>query len=210
MRKTMSREQNTMCSIAQRRNERLDGGAFWRVFDTVFYLLLVVAVTIAIRATLLEPIRVNGTSMTETLQNADYLFTEKLTYAFSSPKAGDVVICYYPDLYYETRGLSYQTRVKRVVAVAGDTVQTIGGKLYVNGVMADEPYLMEDRDTTIGINTPLTVGDGEVFVLGDNRINSNDSRNELVGAIPLERIVGKAHFVLFPFSHFHWINTWKN
>ena len=209
MSKTVSPEQNTMCRIAQKRNERLSGGAFWRVFDTVFYLVLVVVVTIAIRATLLEPIRVNGTSMTETLQSSDYLFTEKLSYAFSSPKAGDIVICYYPDQYYETKGLDYQTRVKRVVAVAGDTLQTIGGRLYVNGVKVDEPYLMEDRDTTLGINTPLTVPEGKVFVLGDNRINSNDSRNELVGAIPLERIVGKAHFVLFPFSHFHWISTWK-
>lgn len=203
MRKDLSPEQNTMCQIAQKRNERLNGGAFWRVFDTVFYLLLVIVITIAVRAAILEPIRVNGTSMTETLQNNDYLFTEKLTYAFSTPKAGDIVICYYPDLYYETKGLSYQTRVKRVVAVAGDTLQTIGGKLYVNGIMVDEPYLSEDRDTTIGIDSPVTVRDGEVFVLGDNRINSNDSRNNLVGAIPLERIIGKAHFVLFPFSNFH-------
>lgn len=209
MKNAIHPEQNEMCRIVQKRNERLNGGALWRVFDTVIYLVLVVAITIAIRATLIEPIRVNGTSMTETLQSDDYLFTEKVTYAFSSPKAGDIVICYYPDLYYETKGLSYQTRVKRVVAVAGDTLQTIGGRLYVNGVKIDEPYLMEDRDTTIGINNPLTVQEGEVFVLGDNRINSNDSRNELVGAIPLERIVGKAHFVLFPFSHFHWVSIWN-
>ena len=91
MSKTVSPEQNTMCRIAQKRNERLSGGAFWRVFDTVFYLVLVVVVTIAIRATLLEPIRVNGTSMTETLQSSDYLFTEKLSYGLLHAYLGRII-----------------------------------------------------------------------------------------------------------------------
>ena len=89
------------------------------------------------------------------------------------------------------------------MAVAGDTVQTVDGALYVNGVCAEEPYLDKERGLTTGLETPVTLQSGEVLALGDNRINSNDSRNPLVGTIPLERIIGKAHFVIFPLSHLH-------
>ena len=188
---------------AAERNEKLAGGRFWRILDLVISLLSVAVLVIAIRATLVEPVRVQGSSMLDTLQENDYLFVEKLTYAFTTPKVGDIVICYYPDAYYEANQKAYRTRVKRVVAVEGDVVETKGGLLYVNGEAVDEPYLSEQRSNTDRIETPVTVGKGEVYVLGDNRVNSNDSRNGLVGAIPLERIVGKAHFVVFPFKHWH-------
>ena len=121
--------------------------------------------------------------MLDTLFDGDYMFVEKLTYAVSEPKAGDIVICYYPDSYYEARNKGYYTRVKRVVAVAGDTVQIKDGVVYVNGKLLDEPYLSPDRSVTDGADTPVTIGEGEVYVLGDNRPNSNDSRNALVGPI---------------------------
>ena len=158
---------------------------------------------LAIRAVVLEPVRVDGSSMLDTLQNNDYLFVEKLTYAFTQPKVGDVVICYYPDDYYAARGVAYNTRVKRVVAVAGDIVEAYDGKLYVNGAAVSEPFLSADRAYTDRIDQPVTVGEGEVFVLGDNRVSSNDSRNPLVGAIPISKITGKAHFIVFPFNRWH-------
>ncbi len=192
-----------MQRIAAQRNEQLKGGERWRALDMLLTVAAVLVFALAIRGAILEPVRVDGGSMLDTLQNGDYMFVEKLSYLTESPKVGDVIICYYPDEYYERQNKTYRSRVKRVVAVAGDTVQSIDGMLYVNGEAVDEPFLSPDRAKTTGIESPVTVGENEVYVLGDNRINSNDSRNPLVGPIPLERICGKAHFVLFPFSHLH-------
>ena len=194
-------ERKRMQRLVEERNDRLNGGRLWRVVDLVINLVAIFVFVFAIRATVLEPVRVDGESMLDTLQNNDYLFVEKVTYALSSPQVGDIVICYYPDEYYEVSNKAYRTRVKRVVAVAGDTVETKDGVLYVNGEPVNEPYLSASRSKTERITTPVTVGEGEVYVLGDNRVNSNDSRNSMVGPIPLERIIGKAHFVLLPFSH---------
>ena len=196
-------DRRQMQKLAEQRNERLAGGALWRTLDLGLTLLAVVVFALVLRGTVVTPVRVDGSSMLDTLQNNDYMFVEKLTYAFSAPKVGDVVICYYPDEYYAATGKAYYTRVKRVVAVAGDTVKTADGKLYVNGVAVSEPYLSASRSYTDGVDTEITIGAGEVYVLGDNRVNSNDSRKALVGPIPLERIVGKAHFVVFPLAHFH-------
>ncbi len=192
-----------MLRIAEKRNERLEGGLPWRLLDLFLTLAAVAVFALALRGGILEPVRVDGTSMLDTLHHNDYMFVEKLTYAVSKPKAGDIVICYYPDEYYEVKDLAYRTRVKRVVATAGDTVQTIDGALYVNGKAVSEPYLSLTRQRTTGIETPITLGEDEIFVLGDNRPGSNDSRNALVGPIPLCRVVGKAHFVIFPPSRWH-------
>ncbi len=209
MKKPNGAELFRMRRIAERRNDKLHGIEAWGAFDLLLTILAVIVFALAIRAVLIEPVRVEGESMLDTLQNGDYLFVEKLTYAVNEPKAGDIVICYYPDSYYALRNKDYHSRVKRVVAVAGDTVETKNGMLYVNGETVKEPYLSENRSETSGIETPITVADGEVYVLGDNRGNSNDSRNALVGPIPLERIAGKAHFVLFPFDHLHGGTTWS-
>ncbi len=186
---------------AERRNEKLDGGGLWRAIDLLITLLGVVVFALAVRGVLFAPVRVDGTSMIDTLLHNDYLFVEKLTYTVSTPRIGDVVICYYPDEYYTASGKSYNTRVKRVVATAGDTVQTIDGLLYVNGTPLTENYLAPFAyGRTTGIESPIMIAENEIYVLGDNRPNSNDSRNTLVGPIPMARVVGKVHFVLFPFD----------
>lgn len=209
MKKPYGAELFRMRRIAERRNDKLHGAEVWGAFDLLLTMLAVVVFALAIRAVLVEPVRVEGESMLDTLQNGDYLFVEKLTYAVNEPKIGDIVICYYPDSYYQFRNKDYRSRVKRVVAVAGDTVETKNGALYVNGEMVDEPYLSENRRETTGVETAITIAGGEVYVLGDNRSNSNDSRNALVGPIPLERIVGKAHFILFPFDHLRGVTSWR-
>lgn len=209
MKKEKRSELIKMRRIVEIRNERLEGGRAWRWFDTLMTVLAVVVFALAARGVLIEPVRVEGNSMQDTLQSNDYMFVEKLSYALSLPQRGDIVICYYPDAYYEQQNKEYYTRVKRVVAVEGDTVQSQNGVLYVNGTAVDEPYLSADKSKTTGIENPITIQKGEVFVLGDNRTNSNDSRNALVGPIQLEKIIGKPHFVLFPFSHIHGVTIWN-
>ena len=124
---------------AEKRNESMSGGTLWRAADFLVYLVLIVLIMFSVRAVLLDPVRVDGNSMLDTLQNGEIMLTNRMAYAFRSPKRGDIVLCYYPDAYYEDQSLNYATRVKRVVAVGGDTIETRDGEVYVNGEKVDEP-----------------------------------------------------------------------
>ena len=182
---------------AEKRNESLEGGLLWRALDFLIYLVLIVVVMFSLRAVALDPVRVDGNSMLDTLTNGEVMVADRTAYAFCSPKRGDVVLCYYPDAYYEDQDLLYATRVKRVVAVGGDTIETRDGAVYVNGQKIDEPYLTPERIGNQYIPVQ-TVPKDSVYVLGDNRAVSRDSRYDSVGPIPLCRVVGKVRLVLFP------------
>ncbi len=186
---------------ANKRNESLPGGRKWRALDFVLYLVLIALILIAVRAVALDPVRVDGRSMLHSFRDDEIMLVDRTAYAFSSPKRGDVVICYYPDAYYEARGLSYASRVKRVVAVAGDVIYTENGRLFVNGEPVDEPYVSPELAGGAEIGSkdaPVTISEGCVFVCGDNRRESADSRRYDVGEIPLVRVAGKVRLVLYP------------
>ena len=184
---------------AEKRNENLEGGMPWRVLDFLLYLLMVMLVVLAIRSVAIDPVRVDGKSMLDTLKDDEIMFVDRIAYVKEQPQHGDIMICYYPEAYYRQTGKSYNTRVKRVIAIGGDTIETIANKVYVNGKQIDEPYL---SDTRIGYQEieKQTVPDGCVFVLGDNRAVSIDSRNEAVGPIPIYRVIGKVRSVIYPFD----------
>lgn len=191
---------------AEKRNESMPGGRLWRLLDFFTYFLMIILIMLAVRSVVADPVRVDGRSMQDTLENGDVMLVDRLAYAFSSPKRGDIVICYYPDAYYTDNELKYATRVKRVVAVAGDTIEIKDGGVYVNGVFLDEPYLNGRttpqnsldgyEETAVALSDGGVVPEGTVFVMGDNRPVSRDSRNEKVGAIPLERVIGKVRLVV--------------
>ena len=189
---------------AEKRNESMDGGMLWRALDFLLYLILIVLIMFSIRTVMFDPVRVDGRSMLDTLTDGEVMMVDRMAYAFRTPERGDIVLCYYPDEYYTTQELAYASRVKRVIAVAGDTIETVDGEVYVNGERIDEPYLTPDRIGGQYIRRQ-TVPEGCVYVLGDNRAVSRDSRYETVGAIPLYRIVGKARMVIFPFANAHLI-----
>lgn len=180
---------------AERRNEALSGGVLWRSVDFLVYLVLIVLIMFSVRAVLIDPVRVDGNSMLDTLTNGEIMVADRTAYAFRSPKRGDIVLCYYPDEYYQEQSLSFATRVKRVVAVGGDTIETRDGDIYVNGEKIDEPYLTPDRIGNQFIRLQ-TVPEDSVYVLGDNRSVSRDSRFDSVGPIPLCRVVGKPLVVM--------------
>lgn len=166
------------------------------ILSWVLTLAAAVAIALLVRTFLFEPIRVDGESMTDTLQNGELMFVTKPEYILGSPSRQDVIICRYPN--------RKEYFVKRLVALPGDTVEIKYSKesgintVYVNGQAVDEPFLTPSRNDKDNSMAPLKLKDDEYFVLGDNRDNSNDSR--YVGALHRSQIVGHVRFVFFPFS----------
>lgn len=159
--------------------------------DFYIYLAIVLIAALSIRLFVFEPVRVEGPSMEPTLWTNERLFVEKLSYCFESPERGQVLICRYPD--------ERENCVKRVIALPGETVKVSWGKVYVNGEPLDESAYW--NDIVYSDMPELTVPENSVFVMGDNRNVSKDSRAASVGPIPYSRIVGRAHFVMWPFSN---------
>ena len=161
-----------------------------------------VIIALVIRTFLFEPVRVDGHSMDDTLANGEIMFVTKPEYLAGDPQHGDVVICHYPE-----RGNT--NFVKRVIGVPGDTLMFVDNVLLRNGEVVDEPYLTPSRNQNGFSMLPITLGENEYFVCGDNRDNSHDCRNLTNGipeAITRDMIVGHVRYVVYPFSDARSIN----
>ena len=169
-------------------------GTGWRdVWETVRAVVIAVVAALLIRQFVLETFQVQGFSMQPTLQNNERLLVNKFIYDFTKPKIGQIIV-FLPPLPGAT-----QDFVKRVIAVGGDTVDMRNGIVYVDGVRQPEPWLppaYRDNDT---LPQPVTVPRGDVWVLGDHRAASEDSR--IFGPVPISRIRGEAILVWWPPSH---------
>lgn len=143
-------------------------------------------------------IGVEQSSMNPTLYDRDKVVMSNL---FFTPKQGDIVI-----LTKESFGTD--PIVKRVIAVGGQTVDIdfIAGEVRVDGVLLDEPYIAEPTHNSYDVRFPLTVDEGSVFVLGDNRNRSTDSRTSSVGLVDRRCILGKVYAVILPLSRLGWVN----
>ena len=134
---------------------------------------------------------VSGTSMNYTLLDGDFLLVLSNTF-YTQPKAGDVIVASKKSF---DNGAPV---VKRVIATAGQQVDIRDGAVFVDGNRLDEAYTWADTNPTGGVKFPVTVPDGCVFVLGDNRGNSTDSRSPMIGMIDTREIVGKVIFLFLP------------
>ncbi|OCT16038.1 signal peptidase I [Paenibacillus pectinilyticus] len=139
---------------------------------------------------------VRGHSMDPTLAEGNWLFVNKAITYLKAPKRGDIVILKEPEKLVLPQ--QHPFLVKRVVAIAGDEVQGRSGALFVNGDKVDESY----TDTPIedGDFGPTEVGQGEIFVMGDNRHLAASADSRLFGVIPTSLVQGRAEFVLWPFD----------
>ena len=160
--------------------------------DWIVSIAIAVVLAFFIRYFIVELYLVDGPSMRPTLQSAERLVVNKFIYRFRPPERGEILVFRYP------RDPS-RDFIKRVIAGPGDTIEIRDGRVYVNAALLNEPYILSK---TRG-NYPLaTVPDGHIFVMGDNRNNSEDSRFADVGFVPFDLIKGKAMLVFWPVSQF--------
>lgn len=158
--------------------------------DIVIALIIVVAITLVIKPTI-----VKESSMQPTLYENNYLLVNKQAYRFGEEKRGDIIV-FESDL--EDDSDDKKLLIKRIIGLSGDTISIRDGKVYLNGTELHEDYTLEGE--TSGELTDYKVPEGTLFVMGDNRRVSVDSRSEEVGCVSKDRVMGKAFIRLYPFS----------
>ena len=166
------------------------------ILSTSIYLLVVLCAAYLIITYVGQRTQVSGSSMETTLSDGDNLLVDKITYRFSDPKRFDIIVFpfqYDTDTYY----------IKRIIGMPGETVQIdYDGNIYIDGEILEESYGREVIQNPGRAAEPITLGEDECFVMGDNRNNSSDSRDPSVGNIHRKDIIGRAWVRIWPFSKF--------
>lgn len=159
------------------------------LWSTIFCLITVAAVAVLVATLFLPVLQIYGSSMTPSLYEGDIVVSVKAT----ELETGDVIPFYYNN----------KILVKRAIAFSGDWVEIDEeGNVYVNSQLLDEPYLDEKALGQCDIEFPYQVPEGKIFVLGDHRVTSVDSRSSSVGCVSEDQIVGKIVFRIWPLNQF--------
>ena len=159
----------------------------------LLYIVLIIALTWFVVTFVGQRTEVSGSSMETTLSDKDQLIVDKMTYRFRDPKRYDIVV--FP---YQYQDNTYY--IKRIIGLPGETVQILSGMVYIDGMRLDEHYGNEIMENPGIAEEPLTLGEDEYFVLGDNRNNSSDSRASDVGLIHRKDLIGRAWIRVWPLS----------
>ena len=158
--------------------------------DWVISIVVAVALAMFIRTFIVELYVVDGPSMRPTLESSERLVVNKFIYRFRAPEKGEILVFQYP------RDPS-RDFIKRVIATPGDTIEIREGRVLVNDQILVEDYILEKTRSEY---PKMTAPEGHIFVMGDNRNNSEDSRFADVGFVPYDLIKGKAVMVFWPLS----------
>ncbi len=157
----------------------------------LLYLAIIIGATYLIITYVGQRTRVSGESMLPTLYNEDHLIVDKLSYHFREPKRYEIVVFpfkYKEDTYY----------IKRIIGLPGETVQIVDGYVYIDGELLGETYGREVMADSGIAESPITLGEDEYFVLGDNRNRSSDSRDASVGVLNRDDLLGRAWVRIWP------------
>jgi signal peptidase I len=157
------------------------------ILEWIITLAVAVGLALCVHAWVGELVTVSGESMEPTLWDGEKVLVGKVEYDIAKPKRGDIVIVKYPE--------NDDNKIKRVIATAGEKISVSGGCVYIDGKKLDEPYILEAINYDMA---ELTVPEGTVFVMGDNRNDSRDSHFPEVGPIPLSQVRGRAYAVVLP------------
>lgn len=180
--------------MARRKKKNRVGSVMRELLGWLFYILIIIGLTYLIIAYVGQRTRVSGSSMETTLSDGDNLIVDKLSYRFQDPKRFDIVV--FPYKYEEN---TYY--IKRIIGLPGDTVQVKDGYTYINGeLLESDIYGAEVMIEAGTASEPITLGEEEYFVLGDNRNHSLDSRDPSVGILKREDLIGRAWVRIYPFD----------
>src|SRR6266516_2090422 len=205
-------------SRVERRDRKNKGpGSFLRELPVLLFIAFVLA--LLIKSFLVQAFYIPSESMDPTLRIGDRVLVNKVVYRFHPPRRGDIIVFEKPHptneshrnplegfWHWLTQGLGVSANpekdfIKRVVALPGETIEIKAGQVYIDGKALHEPYLSPIKD--VRDYPPTPVGPHMLFVMGDNRTNSNDSRFGL-GEIPYGKVIGRAFVIIWPPSRIGW------
>ena len=184
-------KQNKAAKAKKEKKEEPKKSLKREIFEWIMVFVVAAAMAFVVRTFIFEPVRVDGSSMLNTLTDSEFMIATKFDYLLGDPERFDIVICNYPN----TSDGMY--RVKRVIGMPGETMELRAGELYIDGQHMEQNFDMTENETYFG---PYTVPEGHYFVLGDNRNNSKDSRSVMVGPLERDMIKGHVRAVVFPFN----------
>lgn len=177
------------------KNENEEKSLVREILGWIVYFAVIIGLTYFIITFVGQRTSVSGSSMEMTLSDGDNLIVDKISYRFRDPERFEIIVFPYQhaeDTYY----------IKRIIGLPGETIQIQSGNIFINGELLVEHYGTE-RMNESGIATePITLGEDEYFVLGDNRNHSSDSRDPNVGVLKGEDLVGRAWIRIWPLNEF--------
>ena len=185
----------------QERNDNIEkeekkSGALREILSMIGWILFIFCLVFLVTTYVGQRTRVEGHSMEPALSDGDNLIVDKISYRFHDPERFDIIIFPYqwePNTYY----------IKRIIGLPGETIQIDDeGNIYIDGEVLQEHYGLERIKNPGSAREPITLGEDEYFVLGDNRNQSSDSRDPSVGLIRRDEIVGRAWLRIWPLSSF--------
>ena len=188
----------------QERNDNIEkeekkSGALREILSMIGWILFIFCLVFLVTTYVGQRTRVEGHSMEPALSDGDNLIVDKISYRFHDPERFDMIIFPYqwePNTYY----------IKRIIGLPGETIQIDDeGNIYIDGEVLQEHYGLERIKNPGSAREPITLGEDEYFVLGDNRNNSEDSRFTQVGVIHRDDIVGRAWLRIYPFDRIGFI-----
>ncbi|MDR1083130.1 MAG: signal peptidase I [Coriobacteriales bacterium] len=178
------------------------------IIEVLIIIVAAVIITTLLRTFVIDQYEIPTGSMEPTIAVGDRLFAEKVSYHFAEPSQGDIVTFHDPMLTKRAEG---RVLIKRCIATEGQVVDLVDGKVVVDGVVLDEPYTHGKESVPLNpmpgveIEYPYTIPKDTVWMMGDNRTDSSDSR--YFGPIPEDELIGKALFRIWPFDRFGAIDS---
>ncbi len=188
------------------------------VGSTPFLILVAIVIAIVVKTFVVQAFYIPSASMEPTLDVGDRVFVNKFVYNFSDIGRGDVIVFENPNsaelpnrglvggvLHWLGEGIGFaqpenEDFIKRVIGLPGETIEIRDNVVHIDGRVLDEPYLTEEAKRSNGDLPPTRIPEGSLFVMGDNRGNSADSRYGL-GFVPLDKVIGRAFIIIWPPSH---------